>query len=56
MALHCRFVVATLGPRPNPEQRETLARHCNTVLTESDFRLEWMEGGRQERRGELQMA
>jgi glycosyltransferase involved in cell wall biosynthesis len=40
-----RFVVATLGPRPRPEQRAALAGLGNVMLAESDFRLEWMTGG-----------
>ncbi|HEX3952823.1 MAG TPA: glycosyltransferase family 4 protein [Stellaceae bacterium] len=40
-----RFILATLGPRPRPDQREAAARLPNVVLAESDFRLEWMEGG-----------
>ena len=40
-----RFVVATLGPRPRPEQRAAMAGLGNVMLAESDFRLEWMTGG-----------
>jgi glycogen synthase len=40
-----RFVLATLGPRPRPAQRAAVAQFGNTVLAESDFRLEWMAGG-----------
>ncbi len=39
------FVLATLGPRPSPAQRAAVARLDNVSLAESDFRLEWMEGG-----------
>ncbi|HJU15590.1 MAG TPA: glycosyltransferase family 4 protein [Stellaceae bacterium] len=39
-----RFVVATMGPRPDTAQREALARLGNVVLEESDWRLEWMAG------------
>jgi glycogen synthase len=40
-----RFVVATMGPRPNQTQREQIARFGNVVLEESDYRLEWMADG-----------
>jgi len=40
-----RFVLATLGPRPQPAQRAAIARPGNLLLEESDFRLEWMAGG-----------
>jgi len=39
-----RFVLATLGPRPSPEQRAAVSRLGNVQLVESDFRLEWMPG------------
>lgn len=39
-----RFVLATLGPRPQPAQRAALARLGNAILAESEFRLEWMAG------------
>ncbi len=40
-----RFVLATLGPRPATAQRAAVARLGNVTFVESDFRLEWMEGG-----------
>ena len=40
-----RFILATLGPRPQPAQRAAVARLDNVILEESDFCLEWMAGG-----------
>jgi glycosyltransferase involved in cell wall biosynthesis len=40
-----RFIVATLGPCPRPEQRAALTGLGNVLLAESDFRLEWMTDG-----------
>lgn len=40
-----RFILATLGPPPQPTQRAALAPLSNVALAESDFRLEWMAGG-----------
>jgi glycogen(starch) synthase len=40
-----RFILATLGPRPRPAQRAAAMRLANVRLIESDFRLEWMQGG-----------
>lgn len=40
-----RFILATLGPRPQPAQRAAAARLDNVILEESDLRLEWMAGG-----------
>jgi glycogen(starch) synthase len=39
------FVLATLGPRPHPAQREEIHRLCNVTLIESGYRLEWMVDG-----------
>lgn len=35
-------VLATMGPRPSPDQREA-AQRLELVLCESDYRLEWMD-------------
>jgi glycogen synthase len=37
-----RFVLATMGPRPLPAQRDEIARLDNTILIESSYSLEWM--------------
>lgn len=34
--------IASLGPRPSPEQKRQVSRILNAVLCESDFALEWM--------------
>lgn len=36
-------VLATMGPRPNGDQRAEVARLSNVTLIESDYRLEWMD-------------
>jgi len=40
-----RFVVAVLGPPPQPAQRVAAERLANLALAEGRFRLEWMSGG-----------
>ena len=40
-----RFILATLGPRPQPAQHAAVSRLDNVILAQSDFRLEWMAGG-----------
>ena len=40
-----RFVLATMGPRPNCAQREAIRELKNVSLVESDYRLEWMADG-----------
>ena len=40
-----RFILATLGPPPQPAQRAALGPLGNVTLAVSDFRLEWMAGG-----------
>jgi glycogen(starch) synthase len=39
------FVLATMGPRPHPAQREEMHRLRNVTLVESGYRLEWMADG-----------
>ena len=39
------FVLATLGPRPTGAQRAAVGELSNVTLAESDWKLEWMEGG-----------
>ncbi len=41
-----RFVLATMGPRPDQAQRALIRELENVTLVESDYHLEWMvEGG-----------
>jgi glycogen synthase len=41
-----RFVLATMGPRPDQAQRAVIRELENVTLVESDYHLEWMaEGG-----------
>jgi glycogen synthase len=40
-----RFVLATMGPRPCPAQRDEIHALANVTLLESDYRLEWMKDG-----------
>jgi glycosyltransferase involved in cell wall biosynthesis len=40
-----RFVLTTMGPRPNCAQREAVRELKNVSLVESDYRLEWMADG-----------
>jgi glycogen(starch) synthase len=40
-----RFVLATMGPRPCPGQRDEIQALANVTLVESDYRLEWMKDG-----------
>jgi glycogen(starch) synthase len=35
--------LATMGPRPTPDQRRQVSRIPNVTLFESEYRLEWME-------------
>jgi glycogen synthase len=37
-----RFVLAMMGPRPQPAQREEISSLKNTILVESSYSLEWM--------------
>jgi glycogen synthase len=40
-----RFVVAMMGPRPQPAQRDEISSLENTTLVESSYSLEWMANG-----------
>jgi glycogen synthase len=40
-----RFVLAIMGPHPQPAQRDEIFSLANTTLVESDYRLEWMADG-----------
>jgi glycosyltransferase involved in cell wall biosynthesis len=39
-----RFVLAVMGPPPNPRQRAAAERLSNVVLEAKPYRLEWMQG------------
>ena len=39
-----RFVLAVMGPPPNPAQVEAAARLGNVVIKAKPYRLEWMQG------------
>ena len=41
-ALGAQVLVATMGPRPNEAQRQSLAAVDSITLRESDYKLEWM--------------
>lgn len=40
-----RFVLATMGPRPVPAQRDEITELDNTICVESSYGLEWMTSG-----------
>jgi glycosyltransferase involved in cell wall biosynthesis len=40
----CRFVLAVMGPPPDPVQRAAAERLFNIVIEAEPYRLEWMQG------------